>query len=438
MIGRHLLKTFSRQQKTIALSSAEAELYGMTATSSELLGMQACAADLGIKVAVSIYADASAALGIVQRRGIGRVRHVKTQSLWLQEAHAQRRIAFEKVDGSRNPADLLTKHVPELLLDRHLEYLSCRPEDGRAATAPTLSSLGLNVWPLYGFELDNVSVEPTTLKNPVGGSSMPILRDDEVKHTNSTIAAKTLPVKSACQKKDRVAGGDVACQKKDRVAGGDVAPKKRLTWNPRVQTASMVANDGSTASSVKLEGSEALKGGIEKPRITGDADQDTGIELRNVAPKMQKLVGRWADEAESDGEETDCRFSSRDVALGRWHTSSGGIMQFANADIGCLDIGDSVISCSDRRREGGVRNLILYNPIKDNRHNLSQETEIRQRAKQRSHKKSRLEQRNSLMHERMYRCVYLLPFGSSDFHPFCEKTKASFDINCLSYTCECI
>ena len=66
MIGRHLLKTFSRQQKTIALSSAEAELYGMTATSSELLGMQACAADLGMKVAVSIYADASAALGIVQ------------------------------------------------------------------------------------------------------------------------------------------------------------------------------------------------------------------------------------------------------------------------------------------------------------------------------------------------------------------------------------
>ena len=62
MIGRHLLKTFSRQQNTIALSSAEAELYGMTACSCELLGMQACANDLVIKVNVAIGADASAAL----------------------------------------------------------------------------------------------------------------------------------------------------------------------------------------------------------------------------------------------------------------------------------------------------------------------------------------------------------------------------------------
>ena len=143
MIGRHLLKTYSRQQKTIALSSAEAELYGMTACSSELLGMQACAADLGIKVNVSVYADASAALGIVQRRGIGRVRHVKTQSLWLQEAHAQRRIAFEKVDGSRNPADLLTKHMTELMLDRHMAYINCVPEERASFNSTNTRQIGI-------------------------------------------------------------------------------------------------------------------------------------------------------------------------------------------------------------------------------------------------------------------------------------------------------
>ena len=78
MKGRHLLNTYSKQQKTIALASAEFKLYGMTACSCELLGMQACADDFGIKFNVAIYADASAALGIVQRGGIGRVRHVKT------------------------------------------------------------------------------------------------------------------------------------------------------------------------------------------------------------------------------------------------------------------------------------------------------------------------------------------------------------------------
>ena len=110
MAGRHLIKSWSRQQKTIALSSAEAETYGMVACSAELLGLQACARDLGLDYKLAVYADASAALGIVKRRGIGKVRHIRTQSLWLQEAHAEKRLAFEKIDGSRNPADLLTKY----------------------------------------------------------------------------------------------------------------------------------------------------------------------------------------------------------------------------------------------------------------------------------------------------------------------------------------
>ena len=58
-------RDYSRQQKTIALSAAEAELYGMTACSWELLGMQACADDLGINVNVAVYAVTSAALDIV-------------------------------------------------------------------------------------------------------------------------------------------------------------------------------------------------------------------------------------------------------------------------------------------------------------------------------------------------------------------------------------
>ena len=72
----------------------------MVACSAELLGIQAFAADMGIQLEGTIYADASAALGIVQLRGIGKVRHIRTQSLWLQEAHATKRLAFEKIDRS--------------------------------------------------------------------------------------------------------------------------------------------------------------------------------------------------------------------------------------------------------------------------------------------------------------------------------------------------
>jgi hypothetical protein len=123
----------------LALSSAEAETYGMVATSAEVLGIQSCAHDMGLDYKGTIYADASAALGIVQRRGIGKVRHIQTQSLWLQEAHASKRLGFEKIDGSRNPADLMTKHLTDTLQQRHLQYMNTHAEIGRAETAPSLN-----------------------------------------------------------------------------------------------------------------------------------------------------------------------------------------------------------------------------------------------------------------------------------------------------------
>ena len=141
MIGHHCIKSTSKMQKVLALSSAEAETYGMVGCSAEILGLQACARDLGLEYDGSVYADASAALGIVMRRGVGKVRHIRTQSLWLQEAHATKRLAFEKVDGSRNCADLMTKHLSDTLLSRHLEHMRAIPVEGRAESAPTLNSL---------------------------------------------------------------------------------------------------------------------------------------------------------------------------------------------------------------------------------------------------------------------------------------------------------
>ena len=99
MVGRHVIKSYSKQQKVLALSSAEAETNGMVACSAELLGIQACAKDMGMILEGVVYADASAALGIVQRRGVGNVRHIRTQALWLQEAHATKVWATKRLTG---------------------------------------------------------------------------------------------------------------------------------------------------------------------------------------------------------------------------------------------------------------------------------------------------------------------------------------------------
>ena len=141
MVGRHVIKSYSKQQKVLALSSAEAETYGMVACSAELLGIQACAKDMGMDLEGVVYADASAALGIVQRRGVGKVRHIRTQALWLQEAHATKRLGYEKIDGARNPSDLMTKHLADTLQQRHPDFMNVQSAAGRAESAPTLGSL---------------------------------------------------------------------------------------------------------------------------------------------------------------------------------------------------------------------------------------------------------------------------------------------------------
>ena len=69
------------------------------------------------------------------------MRHLRTQGLWVQEVRLSGRLSYKKVLGSKNPADVLTKHVPAELLQRHLETSGVVVSGGRAETAPELNSL---------------------------------------------------------------------------------------------------------------------------------------------------------------------------------------------------------------------------------------------------------------------------------------------------------
>ena len=140
-LGSHVLKTWSRQQRTVALSSAEAELHAAVATSAEVLGVISLCRDLGAEVGGEVNVDSSAALGIAQRAGYGKVRHLRIHSLWVQEVRSTGRLSYKKVLGTLNPSDVLTKHVPGDLLDAHLRTLGLEIRGGRAESAPSLDSL---------------------------------------------------------------------------------------------------------------------------------------------------------------------------------------------------------------------------------------------------------------------------------------------------------
>ena len=71
MHGTHYIKSWSKTQALVALSSAESELYAIVKASSETLGVMSILQDMNKMMKSVLLSDASAALGVVQRQGLG-------------------------------------------------------------------------------------------------------------------------------------------------------------------------------------------------------------------------------------------------------------------------------------------------------------------------------------------------------------------------------
>ena len=141
MLNGHGLKHYSTTQPTPALSSGEAELGGIVKGATVGLGMRSLAADLGIALEVEIRTDATAAIGICRRRGLGKVRHLDVADLWVQQQHLMDGdVLLTKVPGSSNPADALTKFVEKPVLSKMLSRMNLIFEDGRPESAPHLTT----------------------------------------------------------------------------------------------------------------------------------------------------------------------------------------------------------------------------------------------------------------------------------------------------------
>ena len=163
MVGWHTIKTWSSTQATIALSSGESELYALTKGASQALGFIALARDLGSYVHAVVHTDASATLGIVNRQGLGKLRHVKVQYLWLQEKVRDKSLVVVKVPGPENPADLMTKYLPATDIERHLVTMSVETRDNRAENAPKLGLHAMqdpDAWTASGESLARIHSRP--------------------------------------------------------------------------------------------------------------------------------------------------------------------------------------------------------------------------------------------------------------------------------------
>ena len=145
-LRQHTLKGWSKTQAIIALSSGESELDATLKASTETLGIMSMLQEIGLKVTREIWGDAQAALGIINRQGLNKTRHIQTGLLWVQQISAEQRLKYGKILGKVNPANVYTKYLDWATTEKHLAKLNYEFTDGRAREAPKLHSIIVSMY----------------------------------------------------------------------------------------------------------------------------------------------------------------------------------------------------------------------------------------------------------------------------------------------------
>ena len=106
------LHAHSRGQASVALSSCEAEVMAASEGIKEALLLQEVLMFVGLgHYEIEIKVDSSAAHAFFHRRGVGRMKHIDSRILWLQDLTAAGGVRLKKIPRTQNLADMLT-HTP--------------------------------------------------------------------------------------------------------------------------------------------------------------------------------------------------------------------------------------------------------------------------------------------------------------------------------------
>ena len=139
MHGKNTIAHWSSTQSLVSLSSAESGYTSLLKGGTEGLGTQSLILELGDPLQLVLWTDSSAGRSIANRQGHGKVKHIEIKDLWLQQSVKHKKFRVNKIAGTENSSDILTKNVPRALLDKHLEKLGFVDRGGRASKAPKLS-----------------------------------------------------------------------------------------------------------------------------------------------------------------------------------------------------------------------------------------------------------------------------------------------------------
>ena len=130
-LGSSTIKTGCKSQAVIALSSGEAECYGLVSAACNALGEQSTLKDWGIFLPIQSWMDASTGLSMGSRHGLGRVKHIDTVFLWVQDAVSNGKISLGKKHTDEMLADLLTKPLDRSRIQYLLSGMNYHYTEGR-------------------------------------------------------------------------------------------------------------------------------------------------------------------------------------------------------------------------------------------------------------------------------------------------------------------
>ena len=123
-INNSLIHSWSKQQQTVALSSAESEFIAMAAATSEVLYVKSFFEELHLPIEVPVILTASKSdKDMLEKRTHGRVKHVDRKICFIKDIFEKGLIRYKHIPGGENVADLLTKYVSKQQLLQHRDAL---------------------------------------------------------------------------------------------------------------------------------------------------------------------------------------------------------------------------------------------------------------------------------------------------------------------------
>ena len=98
--------------------------------------------DYGSEMGAMVCTDASAAIGMAHRQGLGQTRNTEMQRLWMQSEVINGKLQSQKGGTKQNPADFLPEPSVIDVIHRHQIALDNSADSSMAKEAPK----GQGVW----------------------------------------------------------------------------------------------------------------------------------------------------------------------------------------------------------------------------------------------------------------------------------------------------